>query len=89
MGHGLRWKRKEDQVRMIIGEGKYLAGMDHVKDNERREFIVIGPLPEPEGEGFERLYSAGFFLERACNFICRGFNLESREGRRRRKKSNE
>jgi hypothetical protein len=63
----LRFKPRAKQMRLIYGDGKYLSGMDHVKQNPGKVFAVIGPF-----EG----HTDKPDLQDALQILLRGFNTE-------------
>jgi hypothetical protein len=69
MGAALKFRPKNRQVRLVYGDGEYLSGMDHVKNNPGKVFAVIGPFDE---------HTDKTDLQDALLMLCRGFNIETR-----------
>lgn len=63
----LKFKPKDRQVRLIYGDGEYLAGMDHVKNNPGKVFAVIGPFDKHTDKSE---------LQDALDLLARGWNVE-------------
>ena len=69
MSAGLKFKPKSELVRIIYGEGKYLSGTDHAKENPDKVFAVIGPF---------ETHTDKSDLQDALMFVLRGYNTEER-----------
>jgi hypothetical protein len=69
MGAALKFKRREDRVRIIYGDGEHLSGMDHVRENPGKVFAVIGPFDghtdKPELQDMLQTLLRGFNLDEA------------------------
>lgn len=63
----LKFKPKNQRVRLAMGTGEYLAGIGPVVDNPGMIFAVIGPF---DGHTDKQ------DLQDALEMLCRGFNLE-------------
>ena len=63
----MKFKPKHEQVRLVFGDGRYLSGMDHVKDNHNKVFAVIGPFDT---------HTSKAELQDALEIFCRGWNIE-------------
>ena len=67
MSAALKFKPKDQQVRIIYGDGEHLSGMDHVKSNPGKVFAVIGPF-----DG----HTDKTALQDMLETLLRGFNLD-------------